>query len=489
MFVAFLIIAHAPYLRRAGQQPAGEEPLHELIAQGLMPLLDMLGDLQVTGLGPRVAMACSPLLIEQLADPVVQKHFLLWMDERLARRSEDLRRFEVEDDHHGSYLARFYLEWSRQGLHSFVNRYNRNLAQRLRELVAARVIEPLAGAASHAYLPLLGREESARAQIEYGALHTARSLGRPEGMWLPGSGWRTGIEGAISDVGVRYVVVDPASIPPDAGPGPVRVDGRKLIAIAPSEQIARHIWTPELGYVGDPLYRDPSDPGGYQAIGLGAPQPYDPYHALRRAQEHASHFVSMLVAESERRPPADMLLVLLDASLIGATWFEGPTWLQAVMTLCATHPALSLTTPGEHLRGLRPRQHATLLAGSWGEGGHPPWQSPSSASYWQAIQAAEEEMVQIAAEFPSAEADQERALNQAARELMLAQTSDWPEALVATGHAGEQRERWQIYLKRFEQLTDMARLAHIGPSDRFLLDQLEELDGPFPTLNYRMFAP
>jgi hypothetical protein len=35
----------------------------------------------------------------------------------------------------------------------------------------------------------------------------------------------------------------------------------------------------------------------------------------------------------------------------------------------------------------------------------------------------------------------------------------------------------------------MARLASIGPSDRFLLDQLEELDGPFPTLNYRMFAP
>ncbi|MEI7646582.1 MAG: 1,4-alpha-glucan branching protein domain-containing protein [Chloroflexales bacterium] len=489
MFVSFLIIAHAPYLRRAGRQPAGEEPLHELIAQGLIPLLDMLGDLQLTGLGPRVAMACSPLLVEQLADPVVQKHFLLWMEERLARRGEDLRNFEAENDHHGSYLARFYLEWSRQSLRSFTSRYNRNLAQRLRELVTARVIEPLAGAASHAYLPLLGREESVRAQIEHGALHTARSLGRPEGMWLPGSGWRSGIEAAISDVGVRYVVVDPASLPPDAGPGPVMVEGRRLVAITPNEMVARHIWTPELGYVGDPLYRDPSDPGGYQAIGLGAPQPYDPYHALRRAQEHASHFMHILLAESERRPPADMLLVLLDVSLIGATWFEGPTWLQAVMTLCATHPALTLTTPGEYLRALRPRQRVTLQAGSWGARGHAPWRGPASEGYWQAIHAAEEKMVQIATDFPSAEADQERALNQAARELMLAQTSDWPEALVATGHAGAQRERWQIYLGRFDQLTEMARLTTIGPSDHFLLDQLEELDGPFPTLNYRMFAP
>jgi 1,4-alpha-glucan branching enzyme len=489
LFVSFLIIAHAPYLRRAGRQPAGEEPLHELIAQGLIPLLDMLGDLQVTGLGPRVAMACSPLLVEQLADLVVQKHFLLWMDERLARRSEDLRRFEAEENRHGSYLARFYLEWNRQALRSFANRYNRNLAQRLRELVVARVVEPLAGAASHAYLPLLGRDESVRAQIEHGVLHTAQSLGRPEGIWLPGSGWRPGIERAISAVDMRYVVVDPASLPPDAGPGPVLVEGARLIAIAPDERIARHIWTPELGYVGDPLYRDPSDPGGYQAIGLGAPQPYDPYHALRRAQEHASHFASMLVAESEHRPPTDMLLVLLDVDLIGTTWFEGPTWLQAVMTLCATHPALKLTTPGEYLRAQRPRQRATLRAGSWGEGGHAPWQGPASESYWQAIHAAEETMVQLAGEFPSAEADQERALNQAARELMLAQTSDWPEALVATGYAGDLRERWRIYLGRFEQLTQMARLAQLGPTDRFLLEQLEELDGPFPNLNYRMFAP
>ncbi len=489
MFVSFLIIAHAPYLRRAGRQPMGEEPLHELIAQGLIPLLDLLGDLQSTGLRPHVAAACSPLLMEQLADPVVQKHFLLWMDERLARRSEDLRRFEGEENRHGSYLARFYLEWSRQALRSFATRYNRNLAQRLRELVAARVIEPLAGAATHAYLPLLAREESVRAQIEQGALHTAHTLGRPAGMWLPGGGWRPGIEGAISDVGVRYVVVDPSSLPPEVAPGPVLVEGLRLAAIVPDDSLAHHIWTPELGYVGDPLYRDPSDPGGYQAIGLRAPQPYDPYHALRRAQEHASHFVTMLVAESEHRAPGDLALVPLDAGLIGTIWFEGPTWLQAVLTLCATHPALKLTTPGEYLRAHRPRQRARLRAGSWGAGGDAPWQGPASEEYWRAIHTAEGAMVQIAAEFPSAEGDQERALNQAARELMLAQTSDWPEALVATGSAAEQRERWQIYLGRFDRLTEIARLERIGPTDRFLLDQLEELDGPFASLNYRIFAP
>lgn len=489
MYISFLILAHAPYLRRSGRQPAGEEPLHELIAQGLIPLLDALGDLHTTGLSPRVAMACSPLLVEQLADPVVQKHFLLWMDERLARRSQDLRRFEAEDSPHSSYLARFYLEWSRQALRSFANRYNRNLAQRLRELIVARVIEPLAGPATHAYLPLLGTDESVRAQVEHGVLHTARSLGRPEGMWLPGGGWRPGLEGPISDVGVRYVVVDPTSLPPEVAPGPALIDGRRLAAVTYDEQIAHHIWTPEIGYVGDPLYRSPDDPGGYEAIGLREPQPYDPYHALRRAQEHANHFVSLLVTESERRSSADLAIILLDAALIGTTWFEGPTWLQAVLTLCATHPALRLTTPGEYLKAQRPRQRTTLRPGSWGQGDHNLWHGLSSDDYWRAIHAAERVMVQIASELPSAEGDQERALNQAARELMLAQTSDWPEALVATGEAAEQIERWQVYLGRFERLTAMARQPQIGPTDRFLLDQLEELDGPFASLNYRIFAP
>lgn len=489
MFISFLIIAHAPYLRRAGRQPHGEEPLHEMIAQGLIPLLDLLSDFQRSGLKPPVALACSPLLIEQLADPVVQKHFILWMEERLERRTEELHRFERENDAHSSYLARFYLEWSRQKLQSFTSRYNRNLVQRLRDLVSAQMVEPLTMPATHAYLPLLGREESVRAQIEQGLLHTARTIGRPEGIWLPGGAWRPGVEQVISDVGIRYLVVDPSCLPSETECRPINLPKYRLAAIAPDEGLAQHIWTPELGYVGDPLYRSPDEPGGYAAIGLRSPQPYDPYHALRRAQEHATHFVSLLLAEHERRSSDDLALVLLDTAMIGSTWFEGPTWLQAVLMLCATHPGLHLTTPSAYLRTQRTRQQSDLQVGSWAEAGDANWQAGATDEYWRAIHHAEQVMVEIASEFPSAEEDQERVLNQAARELMLAQTSDWPEALVATGVAGEQRERWKTYLGRFERLIEMARQPAIGPTDLFLLDQLEEVDGPFPNLNYRIFAP
>ncbi|MEI8165470.1 MAG: 1,4-alpha-glucan branching protein domain-containing protein [Chloroflexales bacterium] len=486
MHVAFLIIAHMPYLRRAGRHPAGEDALHTLIAQGLLPLVEMLSDLHGTGLAPHIALACSPLLIEQLADPVVQKHFVLWLEDLLARRQAGLQAAEAAGDRHAAYLERFYLEWGRKRLYAFVERLDRALPQKIRELAAAHVIEPLSGAASHAYLPLLSREESVHAQIEQGLLHTTRHLGRPEGLWLPGCGWRPGIEQIVAEVGLRYVVADPSSLPPDQQPRPLWALPRRLAVIFPDEAIARHVWSPELGYPGDPLYRDPNDPRGYLAQ---SGQPYDPYHALRRAQDHATHFTMALVAEAARRPTNDLLLVLLDAGQIGPRWVEGTTWLQAVLTLCATHGGLTLTTPGTYLRAHKPHETITLGEGSWAAGGHGGWQGAVAEEYWQAIHGAEAQMVHLASLYPSAQAAHERALNQAARELMLAQTSDWS-ALLSAGDPGDDHTTpWRIYLTRFAQLASIARRARIDDADRFLLEQFEELDGPFRNLNYRVFAP
>lgn len=486
MDIAFLILAHVPYLRRAGRQPIGEDALHTLTAQGLIPLIELLSDLHAAGLSPKVALACSPLLTEQLTDPVAQKHFVLWMEDLLERRRADLQAAENAGDRHRAYLARFYLEWGRQRLHTFDERYDRNLPKRIRELSVARVIEPVAGAATYAYLPLLGREESVHAQIEQGVLHTTRHLGRPDGLWLPGCGWRAGLERIAAEVGLRYVVADASALPAVTRPRPVWLQPRQLAALFPDEAIARHVWSPELGYPGDPLYRDASDPMGYRAQ---SGEPYDPYHALRRAQEHANHFATALVAEAARRPADDLLVVLLDAGQIGPRWVEGSTWLQAVLTHCATHSALRLTTPGAHLQQVKPREQAALVESSWAPGGHLGWGGAGADEYWREVHRAEERMVELATAFPSAEAEQERVLTQAARELMLAQTSDWP-ALLSAGLADDERApRWRTYLSRFAQLAEMARHERLGHGDLFLLEQLEELDGPFASLNYRMFAP
>ncbi|PDV97371.1 1,4-alpha-glucan branching protein domain-containing protein [Candidatus Chloroploca asiatica] len=486
MQIAFLFIAHMPYVRHAGPQPEGEDALHAMIAQSLLPFVEMLVELHSTRLPIQVGLACSPLLLEQLADPLVQKHFVLWMEKVIAQREASLAEAEARGDTHAAYLERFYVEWIEQRLSAFTERFNRHLPAWLRELTVARVIEPLACPASYAYLPLLGREESVHAQIECGMLHTTRHLGRLDGLWLPGCSWRPGLEGMMAEIGLRYVVADRSSLVAQQPPTPINVIPGRVAALFPDEDLARHIWSEDLGYPGDPLYRDPDDPSGYHARSGAL---YDPYHALRRAQNHAVHFTQLLVAEEARAGADDLRLILLDAAQLGTRWVEGPTWLQAMLMLSTTHGSLRLTTPGAYVRNHRPRVQGLLKEGSWAAGVHGAWQGGVAEVYWQEIHRAEEAMVELALAFPDAVAEHERLLNQAARELFLAQTSDWP-ALLSAG-AGEEgwAARWRTYLQRFSQLAELARHRHLQEADLALLGQLEEEDGLFASLNYRIFAP
>src|SRR6185369_3515579 len=103
-------------------------------ADALVPTLNALFDLRELGLRPVVGLAYSPVLLEQLADSIVQKHFIVWMERRLASLEQDAARWDTEGQAHNAYLARFYLEWGHGILESFIGRYSRNLASALRDL-------------------------------------------------------------------------------------------------------------------------------------------------------------------------------------------------------------------------------------------------------------------------------------------------------------------------------------------------------------------
>src|SRR5436309_3401267 len=143
-YLTLILTGHVPYQRAAGREPEGEDLLHETIADALTPTLNVLFDLRERGLRPAIALAYSPVLIEQLDDSVVQKHCVVWMERRLARLEEQAARWGREGEAHRSYLARFYLDWGGGILNSFVDRYNRNLVTALRDLCADGTAEPLA---------------------------------------------------------------------------------------------------------------------------------------------------------------------------------------------------------------------------------------------------------------------------------------------------------------------------------------------------------
>jgi 1,4-alpha-glucan branching enzyme len=77
-------------------------------------------------------------------------------------------------------------------------------------------------------------------------------------------------------------------------------------------------------------------------------------------------------------------------------------------------------------------------------------------------------------------------IRQAARELLLLQSSDWP-FLISTGQAGEYAiMRFQQHVERFEQLADA--LDHpVGPNSRALAADLFERDRVYEDIDEQLF--
>ena len=139
----------------------------------------------------RLTLSITPVLAEQLGDPLVAQHFESYLLERAERAAQDVSRFERAGDLHARYLAHWYEDFYNRTLAVFRGRFNRDLVGAARRLQDSGHLEIAASAATHPYLPLLeprvvggGAGEHRRAGVP------ARLPRRPEGDlaargWLP----------------------------------------------------------------------------------------------------------------------------------------------------------------------------------------------------------------------------------------------------------------------------------------------------------------
>lgn len=484
--VAIVLNAHFPYVRRAGRWPHGEESLHRVIAECYVPLLAMLRDLRSGARPPSLTVAFSPVLLEQLADPLIAENFATWLADWRVRAVGDLHRFEAEGHGHGVYLAQFYLDWIDTIQRSFSDRFGGNLAIAIRQSLRSS-IDVLLAPATYAYLPHLAGP-SLRAQLDTGALAVLRHLGRrPAGIWLPGGGSSPMLRSIAQELGLHYAVGAPwqqtvVTQPPQSLP-----------IVHGDHTVAEHVIAAGVGYPGDGLYRefyrDHPDSGipYWRVTGLDVPIEhkawYDPYLAFKRVEEHADHWVRALrerlhtVAQSD--PPS--VVVVFDADLFGHWWFEGVRWLQGVLTRLLAADDLRLVTLSEVVGGLP----VTNAPGNHPH--HPLFDDQAVAPLRERVRQAAQQMARAVQHCPAAEGTEESLLCQAARELLLAQSSDWP-ALIATGAAAEYAQRrFDEHLARFERLLRSVERDE-SPETEAYLHEIAELDNVFPFLNYRMFS-
>jgi 1,4-alpha-glucan branching enzyme len=218
---------------------------------------------------------------------------------------------------------------------------------------------------------------------------------------------------------------------------------------------------------------------------------YDRRAALETAANHAQHFLDARVRQFQHlggvldRPAH--LLCPYDAELFGHWWYEGPEFLDYfVRKAYYDQQVFRLTTPYEYLQHLPTQQVAQPAASSWGEEGYlRVWLNETNEWIYPHLRVAQERMTDLVGRFPEPTALQRRALQQAARELLLAQSSDWP-FILRTGTSPEYaRRRVKDHLLRFIALHEQLTTTQL---DEAWLGQIEAMDNLFPDIDYRHWA-
>ena len=537
--------------------PHGEEWVHEAIAETYVPLLNSLYDLRDESVNFRLTVSVTPILAEQLADPLIIQHFLTYAEERSAWAAADITRFDEAREPEMKALAIHFHHWYSRVLTTFRDRFNGDILGALRILQDEGLIEVSTSAATHGYLPLLARDSSVFGQIQTGVASYERHFGRrPKAIWLPECAYRPAYFDRVNGVDVRrpgiesfleaenlsvfftethtveggqpvgkaageamgmYGVVArryaiqplPASaeqMEPGStyetywvgdAPGTVAVLGR-------NNRTGQQVWSGSFGYPGDPCYREFHRKDGvsgmqYWSVGgagvdLGSKPPYDPARAQQRIKDHARHFAGLveelLVAHHASTGNFGIIASNYDTELFGHWWFEGVDWLREVLRLLAGSELVSLNTASGFIEEHPPETVIALPESSWGSGGnHFTWLNVDTEWMWPSIHAAEYRMEQLVERFSDAMGQTRALLDQAARELLLLQSSDWP-FLVTTGQAKEYAsQRFSDHVDRFNALAAIAERGDgLTTQEAGMLDALRERDNPFPDIDYRVFA-
>ena len=531
---ALVLHSHLPYVRGAGRWPHGEEWVHEAILGTYLPLLVLLHDLRAEGVAYRITIGITPTLLEQLADPDICTRFLAYADDQIRRAELDAWDFGVAGASARQVVAEFYRATYTRLKQAFIHRFGRDLVRAFADLARTGEVEILTSAATHGYLPLLD-PRSVEAQLRVGLASTKRLTGvEPTGIWLPECAYTPGLERALerhgfthfftdaalmrgrevgraakpyrskraerlSGAGAKVAVLDendPLIDPTVDVLRPYLVADSAVAAVSRHPEISGQVWSAAQGYPGDPFYREfhrKDDRSGLRywrvtdtTVDLGNKAEYVVAMAGERVREHARHFAASirdeLAAHRATTGRDGMLVTTFDSELFGHWWFEGIDWLALVLRELGD----IATTVAGRLEAHPPRERIALAEGSWGKNNdHATWLAPQTQWMWDGIRSAAPR-VRVLADDPPRDAFRKRAADQALRELLLLESSDWP-FLVTTGQAGDYAaERFRSHAQRLQRCLDLA--ARGTGNDQVELLSLERSDNPFPDARIEDFA-
>lgn len=521
-FLALLLHAHLPFVRHPEHQEFLEEDwLFEAVSETYIPLLKLLRKLSVDKVPVSLTLTLTPSLCCMLRDPLLQERTSRYLSRGAELSAKEMER--TSEDPQVRALAAFYQGRFEEGLRFYEKEIHRDIVGAFAQLQAEGVLEIITCAATHGFLPLMeGYPEAMRAQVFIGRDYHRECFGTdPAGIWLPECGYVPGVDKILQEANIRWFVVDAhglmfgeprprfAIYAPYFTPAGPAVFGR-------DRESSKQVWSAREGYPGDPAYRD-----FYRDIGNDLPEEYlhrvlpavghrrmtgIKYHritghepkdlyrrdwALGAADAHARHFMESRAAQIDHLasmlPVEPVVMSPFDAELFGHWWFEGPEFLDLFLRKAAyDQSSFAFTTPTRYLATHPTQQLVCPSPSSWGNMGYyEVWLDRCNSWIYPHLHAAATRMTEMARKHRKTRSKlTNRVLAQMARELLLAQSSDWA-FLMKTGTAYDYAaKRTKDHILRFTRLYE---LLDQGSKDTDFLEACEERDNIFPKIEWKYY--
>lgn len=521
-FLSLVLHAHLPFVRHPEHEDFLEERwFFEALSETYIPLLEMLEGLTRDRVEYYLTLNLSPSLCNMLADDLLRERYVRHLNKMVELCEKEIDRNRFNHDFHK--LALMYYHRFARMRDKFTNAYNRDLINEFKKYQDNGGLEIITCGATHGFLPLMSVNPNAvRAQIHVGAQSYRKFFGQdPKGIWLPECGYYEGVDAFLREEGIKYFLVETHGVlfakpRPKFGVYSSYYTKNRVAVFGRDSDSSKSVWSAEEGYPGDYNYREYYRDVGfdldydyikpyisscgvriftglkyYRITGPGKnKEPYNPEWALAKAADHAGNFmfnrekqVAHLLPIMGRQP---IIVAPYDAELFGHWWFEGPNWLNFLIRKIAyDQDDVKLITPWRYLNLYPKNQVITPSPSSWGyKGYYEVWLNGSNEWIYPHLHHAQEDMVKAVETYGGQGDVKDRLLNQMARELLIAQSSDWA-FIMKTGTFVEYAHKKTVtHLERFYLLKSYLDRNRI---DFRTVEDIENKDNIFPEIHYSAY--
>ena len=515
--ISFVLNGNLPFVRHPElSNPAEEHWFFESVSETYIPLLEVFDRLDREHLPFRMAVCLSPTLCQMLGDELLIQRYLAYTDRQIRFGEKELQR--TSKDPPLNRLIRHFYDRLIEKREFFSDRLENNVIKGFDYYQKKGRLEILTTAVTHAFLPFYTAcPEAVKAQLEVAITDYRQNFSRPpQGFWLPELGWNAELDSWLRAYNFNYTIVNShalafANPPAEKGtfypartPQGIVVFGRDFYAGQAVTEIAK-----------DPVFRNnerdqgfelPSEnlslflssSGSRSATGYKywtsdslKPALYDPKKAQESAKNHAITFIkealSRLKAAGDLIEGPAVSLCAFEADSFGRFWHEGPLFIEALFREAAKDDKVQFMTPTEYYckQDSVSFQQVMPEFSSWGPNGYAEaWLDASNDWMYRHATRALDRMVEIVDRFPDSTGLKERALNQAAREMLLSLSSDWPKMLYKQENVDYAKSRVEGSLRNFTTIYEALGSNYISTD---WLTQLERRNNIFPNINYRVF--